>query len=238
MWCRRRSSACSIPLLDRIFSASSCPLRLGQVCAGCDGGGVAAVLASGIGWLIWISEASLLMSIMSFCSESFGTSRTSLGSLAPADAATGFPSMRERLDKYKPAVRASMHLFLAALTWTVVGSLLLYFGVLWAMSSSSSYRVVAIALAATVGLAKARFVLWPSAGRIIERICIRGDGRCIGGFLSIYTWAFVALMAGLGRLLRGGILPRSIIGYVYTAIGLALLVASARLWRAWAQQGR
>ena len=89
-----------------------------------------------------------------------------------------------------------------------------------------------LVLAAAAGWAKGRFVLARAAGRVIERIRTRGDGRCIGGFLSLRTWALVALMMVAGRTLRHSFVPAVIVGLAYAAVGTALLVAARRLWQA------
>ena len=77
-------------------------------------------------------------------------------------------------------------------------------------------------------------------GRLLElkrrwlvRIASRGDGRCIGGFLSARSWLLVALMSGAGRLLRGGLLPLPVAGTLYVAIGTGLLFSSRIAWLRW-----
>ena len=67
----------------------------------------------------------------------------------------------------------------------------------------------------------------PSVASHHVRIERRGDGRCIGGFLSLRTWALVALMMVAGRTLRHSFVPAVIIGLAYAAVGTALLVAAA-----------
>jgi len=141
--------------------------------------------------------------------------------------------MRDLLNTYKPGGSARVHLFLAALMWTVVGLGLLFFGGRWVMAGRSPYALWLLATAMAAGLLKAWFVLDRVAGWMIERIRIRGDGRCIGGFLSVRSWMFVALMMAGGRLLRGGLLPAVVVGFVYVAVGAGLLVASRRLWGVW-----
>ena len=141
--------------------------------------------------------------------------------------------MSDPLNTLKPAVPARWHLLLAALTWTVVGSLLSVFGTRWIIVSSPWTKMVLMAIAAAMGILKARFVLDRAADRIIKRIRDRGDGRCIGGFLSLPTWCLVAVMAGTGRWLRGGLLPHTLVGFIYLAIGIALLLACRRLWLGW-----
>ena len=141
--------------------------------------------------------------------------------------------MLRRLKAYKPAASARLHLLLAAMMWTVVGALLLFFGVRWTWAGGSPYSGLFLAVAVVAGLLKARFVLRRAAGRTVERIRARGDGYCLGGFLSWQSWLLVLLMMAAGRLLRGGALPRAITGFLYAAVGTALLVAAHHIWSAW-----
>ena len=104
------------------------------------------------------------------------------------------------------------------------------------LAGSPRYGWWLVLAAAVLGSAKARFVLRRSARRIIDRIRARGDGRCLGGFLSPATWAFVLAMVLLGRLLRAGWLPRTVVGFVYVAVGVALLLASGYIWQAWSER--
>ena len=141
--------------------------------------------------------------------------------------------MREHLEAYKPAAPAHVHLLLAAVMWTVVGGTLGAFGLRWLVAEKPGALAWLIAIAVAVGVGKAHFVLSRTARRVIERIRSRGDGRCIGGFLSWQSWGLVVLMAASGAGLRRGILPRTTLGFLYLAIGTALMVGSAQLWIAW-----
>jgi len=141
--------------------------------------------------------------------------------------------MSNPLDDFKPAASARTQLLLAALLWTVVGALLLFFGVRWALAADIPYTAIILLLAIIAGALKAEYVLAQAAQRAIERICARGDGRCIGGFLSTRTWLLVLLMMGLGYALRHGLATRAVVGVLYVAIGTALLLAARRFWTAW-----
>ncbi len=142
--------------------------------------------------------------------------------------------MRRWRETYKPAAPARFHLLLAASLWTTVGAVLLLVGTHWVLSGQMPHAPLWLALAVAGGLLKARFVLRRATRRIITRIRARGDGYCIGGFLSLQTWLLVAVMAIGGRLLRGGLVPIHMVGLVYVLIGCGLLVATGQLWRAWA----
>jgi hypothetical protein len=145
----------------------------------------------------------------------------------------GSIAVRNWLDAHKPAVSARLHLLLAAIMWTGVGVLLLLFGTRWVLAGQAPLAWIVLACAVVVGLLKAVLVLDRVARRTIARIQTRGDGRCIGGFLSLRTWTIVVLMAGAGRLLRGGLIPRPLVGFIYVAVGTALLLAACRLWTTW-----
>ncbi len=140
--------------------------------------------------------------------------------------------VQEWLNAHKPATSARYHLLLAALMWTIVGAVLLLCGARWVLAAPTAYSWALLAVAVLAGVCKARFVLGRAARRLIGRIDARGDGRCIGGFLSVRTWALVAAMALAGRMLRGGA-PRVLVGLVYVAVGTALLLAGRHIWYRW-----
>ena len=140
---------------------------------------------------------------------------------------------RAKRKRWKPAASARVHLLLAAMLWTTVGAMLVTLGVRQALDAETFPASIVLASAALVGLLKAKFVLQRAARRAIERIRDRGDGNCMGGFFSVRTWAFVVLMAGTGRVLRTGILPPTILAFICTTVGVALLAAAIWFWRAW-----
>lgn len=140
------------------------------------------------------------------------------------------------LESFKPAASRRTHLLLAAVLWTVVGGLLAYFGTCWLLQASIAHVYLLLAAAGGAGVIKARFVLGKTAARTVERIRLRGEGRCLGGFVSFRTWALIALMVAAGRLLRGGWLAQPIVGFIYAAIGTGLVLSATRFWRAWYRQ--
>jgi hypothetical protein len=136
-------------------------------------------------------------------------------------------------DSHKPAAPSRVHLLAAALMWTVVGASLLSVGALWSWRLDSALTPVLVVAATVVGVVKSRFVLDRAARRIVRRIRSRGDGRCLGGFLSLPTWVLVAAMAAVGRLLRAGIVAPWVVGLLYVAVGTALLLSSRLIWQGW-----
>ena len=134
------------------------------------------------------------------------------------------------LERWKPAARARTQALLAALLWTCVGTGLLVAGVRWTLTAPRFWPFVLLAGAVVVGAAKGRFVLAPTARRIVSRIRRRGDGTCLGGFLSWKIWLSVLTMMGLGMTIRRSGFPLTPIGVLYSAVGVALLWGSRVFW--------
>jgi hypothetical protein len=145
---------------------------------------------------------------------------------------------RPTLERWKPRAAGRTQLLLAGALWSIVGGALLGFGARWTLEAfGRGPGALAISLGLAAGLFKGRFVLDKAAARIADRIEARGDGRCLGGFLSWRSWLLVALMSGAGRLLRGGLLPHAVVGPLYAAIGAGLLFSSRIAWRRWRAAG-
>jgi hypothetical protein len=133
-------------------------------------------------------------------------------------------------ERWKPAAGVRAHLFSAAIMWTVVGLGLAAAGMVWCFGSALPWSLVLAAAGVAAGLAKGRFLIRTMAERNAARIITRGDGRCLGGFLSVKTWLLVALMMTSGIILRRSAVPRPVLGVLYTAVGTALLVGCVTLW--------
>ena len=138
---------------------------------------------------------------------------------------------------HKPAARVPTQLVMAWMMWFVVGSALTGFGAMWLWEAAPNRAPWFAAAAIALGVVKSRFVLDTAARRVVERIETRGDGRCLGGFLSLRTWGLVLLMMVAGRLVRGS-LARGIVGPLYITVGIALCLASRISWRAWRDSRR
>jgi hypothetical protein len=141
------------------------------------------------------------------------------------------------VEKHKPAAAVQTHLLLAWMMWFSVGSALTIFGAIWLWQGAPVQAPIVAAAAVALGIFKSRFVLDAAAKRVIERIRSRGDGRCLGGFLSLRTWGLVVLMMVGGRILRGTV-ARGIVGPVYIAVGVALCLSSRLTRRAWREAVR
>jgi hypothetical protein len=142
-------------------------------------------------------------------------------------------------ETYKPAVSSRNQLLLAAALWTIVGVMLLTFGTIWIFCRGDKTISLFIFLVAVgLGLLKNSLVLDRTANSIAYRIVQRGEGRCVGSFFSLRTWALVGCMIVLGRLLRGMNVPLQFLGLLYAAVGIGLLISSRSIWLAWKDHGK
>jgi hypothetical protein len=144
--------------------------------------------------------------------------------------------MAKWVETHKPSASASAHLMLAWFMWAVVGASLAAVGTTWMWQTAPKIAPWLAVGALMVGVLKSRAVLDRAAGRIADRIRVRGDGRCLGGFLSLQSWTLVVVMVVAGRLLRTTV-ARGIVSPLYLAVGTALLVSSRLLWHAWREAG-
>ena len=140
--------------------------------------------------------------------------------------------VRRLAERLKPAASARSHLLAAAGLWTLVGLGLSTLGYIWCFGVPLPWPFLLAAVGIIAGSLKGRFVLRRLAEKNAARVIRRGDGQCLGGFLSVKTWLLVAVMMTSGILLRRSGVPHYILGPLYAAIGTALLAGSIPLWKA------
>lgn len=134
------------------------------------------------------------------------------------------------LQLLKPAAPAWTHYLLAALLWTGVGSFLLYRGLTAALTLHATVLALVSVGAGLIGVAKGLMVMRPAAVRGAARIAVRGDGKCVMGFISWKTWLVVLGMAAFGKYLRSLALPGWLLGLILGGVGTALLIGAATYW--------
>jgi hypothetical protein len=136
-----------------------------------------------------------------------------------------------------PASRRHRLLF-GALVWSGVGVGLGLAGTRWLVLHGGAWRWPAWAGALAVGIAKGHFLLGPRAEANARRIAESEAVRPLTDAFSGGTWVLVAGMMGMGWTLRHSGLPWGIVGWIYTAVGAALLWGGRRAWAVWAREGR
>lgn len=131
--------------------------------------------------------------------------------------------------RFKPAASKKALLLSAAVIWSGVGTMLLLRA--WNMLSRNSSLWLVVALA--VGTGKSLLILDRAARKNIDRIVVRDDGTCLGGVYSWRMWGIVALMIIAGQFLRASSLSPLLLGFLYAAVGWALLFSSRLVWLQW-----
>ena len=126
-------------------------------------------------------------------------------------------------------------LLLAASVWTAAGVLLFSMGMFWMESGLGWGLALLLAVPfVVIGMAKGHFLLDRVAKRSMARIAQRGPRAPIWGFYGLRTWLLVGVMMGGGIGLR--VLFNSerwqffYLGFLYVAMGTALVLASHRMW--------
>ena len=141
--------------------------------------------------------------------------------------------MSSWLETYKPVASSRFQLWLIAAMWTSVGVGLTLAGGHWLLAADGYKILILTTVSACLGIGKSRLILERAAHRFVSRIKIRGEGKCVGGFLSIKGWAMVGGMILLGRFLRSFNISRPLLGVVYAGVGAGLLISCRIFWQAW-----
>ena len=119
-------------------------------------------------------------------------------------------------------------LFLAGLVWFIVGSSLVIKG-----GDILTWNPSWLLLALVVGTAKAYFILDKIARRNVQRLQSCIEPMFIWHMYVGRTWAIIAVMIVLGRVLRLPEVPPQLSGFFSLAVGLGLVLASRLLWQGW-----
>lgn len=137
-----------------------------------------------------------------------------------------------------PPASKRTQLLLAGLMWTAVGLLLPTLGLVWDVQGYGLLGLVFAAPFLALGLAKSKILDRISDGTI-EHIRGRDPEAPFLGFLPLRSWLLIGLMMATGATLRHFLVgghPRAWLGFVYVAVGSALLISSRNLWRGWRDQ--
>lgn len=137
--------------------------------------------------------------------------------------------MKDFITRYKPGAPVHIHLFVAALIWSLVGIFLMANGYLLLELADKQWLVFP---AIGLGTIKSIWVLEKVARKNIDRILQFEDRTCIGSVYSYKTWGLIICMIVLGRTLRLYVLPGEYVGMLYLIVGWGLLWASRLIWLA------
>lgn len=137
--------------------------------------------------------------------------------------------------KLKPATPLHWLIAAAGFTWSIVGVLMCWQAYEWL--DTFLLRVSLLSGAAgTMGMwAAYYFVFSAIALKNIERLFLFPGKACFFAFQAWKSYLIIAVMVGLGAVLRHSPIPRQYLAALYLTIGGAMLLSSfhyyARLWR-------
>jgi hypothetical protein len=129
-------------------------------------------------------------------------------------------------------------LLLASLLWTAIGIMLPTLGLAWILQRYGPIGVLFAAPFLALGLAKSHLLLDRISERTLDRVRRRGDGTFAAGFFSAKSWLLVLVMMASGQIIRASGFPRAWLGFIYVAVGTAMLLSSRKLWAGWTTLAR
>lgn len=130
---------------------------------------------------------------------------------------------------FKPAVNRRVLIFLSGITWSIVGLILCNTAFGWLDLKGNGFFFVFAGF--LVSLFAYFFSFSKIADRNIQRISQMGEKVCIFAFQTWKSYTMIAVMIGLGILLRYLPVPKYYLSVIYIGIGLALFLASIRYYR-------
>ena len=134
-----------------------------------------------------------------------------------------------KIDKYKPAVTKNVLLFLAALVWACVGTMLLFLAFSWLAEASDTINIYLFAGPGVIlALLAHHFGFLKIVDKNLQRILPMDDKQCLFSFIPWKSYLIIVVMVAMGAILRHSVIPKQYLAILYTGIGLALILSSFR----------
>ncbi len=136
------------------------------------------------------------------------------------------------INRFKPAAHRKWLILISGLTWAGVGIFLSYLSIKWMRVYDWQKILIVNAIGISLGLIKAFFVFNKVSTRNIERILHLPKRPCVFAFQDWKSYGLILLMMALGIFLRTNpSIPKYYIAPIYTAVGIALFIASFRYFK-------
>jgi hypothetical protein len=139
--------------------------------------------------------------------------------------------MNDTIRKFDPAVDKRFLVVLSGIIWSAVGILLCNLAVGWLSSLSFQKGIVLGAAGMVLALMIHHFGFLKLVDKNIARITAKNGKVCIFGFQPWRSYMIIAVMIGMGTVLRQSSLPKPYLAIVYIGFGGAMLLSSVRYYR-------
>lgn len=135
------------------------------------------------------------------------------------------------IERLNPAVSRNLLLLLAGTVWILVGIMLLSIAKTWLISISGIRAYLILAAGVLLALLIHHFGFLKIVDKNLERILEMEGKKCLFAFIPWKSYAIIAVMIALGRILRSSSLPKQYLAVLYIGIGSALILSSIRYLR-------
>lgn len=135
------------------------------------------------------------------------------------------------IDKYKPAVKKTILLFLAGIVWECVGIMLLFLAFSWLSTASNIDIYLHSGAGILLALLVHHFGFLKIVDKNLKRILQMNGKRCLFSFIPWKSYLIIVAMVTMGALLRHSMIPKKDLATLYIGIGLALILSSVRYIR-------
>lgn len=136
-----------------------------------------------------------------------------------------------KIRKLEPAVDRRVLILLSGLTWSIVGIALCRMAVIWLSPVTGSPGAMLGLSGIVLFLAIYRFGFSKLVARNIERVRSKKNKKiCIFAFQAWKSYLIVAIMIGLGILLRSSPLPKEYLAVIYIGFGGAMILSSIKYY--------
>lgn len=150
--------------------------------------------------------------------------------------AHGFEKMAGGYRNYKPAVGKRTLLFLGGFIWICVGTMLLSLSYGWLHAFHGKHSLLFAFTGIVLAMVIHHFGFLKIVDRNLRRILPSEEKKCVFSFMPWKSYFLVAVMVGMGILLRHSPIPKQYLSILYIGIGLGLILSSVRYFRVLLQQ--
>jgi hypothetical protein len=139
--------------------------------------------------------------------------------------------MNHKIKKFDPAVDKRLLIALSGFIWTTVGVILIRLAAGWLSSIALKPALILWITGIALALLIHHFGFLRIVNQNIERIASMKEKVCIFAFQAWKSYAIIAVMVGLGIILRHSPLPKHYLSVVYIGFGGAMILSSIRYLR-------